>query len=135
MDTKTKESPITQKALELCQVIVEQPDFATLKQQLDAFLGDELLKFDYQQVNGLGDLLQLKQSRGLDLEQDEISKFEALREKLLGDPVAQGFMQAQEQLQELHEVVQRFLNKTFELGRRPEYEDVHDGSCSECGCH
>ena len=44
-------------------------------------------------------------------------------------------MDAQAQLQQLHEVVGNFLNKTFELGRRPEYEDVHDGSCGDCGCH
>src|SRR5687768_10152654 len=113
MDTKAKESPITQKALELCQAIVEQPDFVAVKHKLDAFMNDELLKFEYQQLNGLGDLLQMKQSRGLELAQEEIIKFEALREKLLSDPVAQGFMEAQEQMQQLHEVVQRFLNKTF----------------------
>ncbi len=133
MDTKVKESPITQKAQELCQAIVEQPDFLELKQKLDAFLADELLKFDYQQVNGLGELLQMKQSQGLELPQDEVAKFEALREKLLNDPVAQGFLEAQQQLQQLHEVVNRFLEKTFELGRRPEYEDVH--GCGDCGCH
>jgi hypothetical protein len=77
----------------------------------------------------------MKQSQGLDLKPEEITQFEALREKFLGDPVAQGFLDAQQQLQLLHETVSRFLNKTFELGRRPEYEDVHDGSCRDCGSH
>jgi cell fate (sporulation/competence/biofilm development) regulator YlbF (YheA/YmcA/DUF963 family) len=135
MDTKAKESPITQRTLELCQAIVEQDDFQTLKQKLDAFMSNELLKFEYQQVNGLGELLRMRQSQGLELPMDEVAKFEVLREKLMNDPVAQGFLDAQEQLQQLHEVVSRFLNKTFELGKRPEYEDVHDGSCSDCGCH
>jgi hypothetical protein len=135
MDTKAKESPITQRTLELCQAIVDQSDFRATKQKLDAFLSNELLKFEYQQVNSLGDLLRMKQGQGLELKPEEITQFEALREKFLSDPVAQGFLDAQEQLQQLHEVVSRFLNKTFELGRRPEYEDVHDGSCSDCGCH
>jgi len=135
MDTKAKESPITQRTLELCQAIVDQSDFQVLKQKLDAFLSNELLKFEYQQINGLGDLLRMKQGQGLDLKPEEVTQFETLREKFLTDPVAQGFLDAQEQLQQLHEVVSRFLNKTFELGRRPEYEDVHDGSCSDCGCH
>ena len=135
MDTKAKESPITQRTLELCQAIVDQADFQGVKQKLDAFMADELLKFDYQQVNGLGDLLRMKQSQGIELQPEEVTRFETLREKFLSDPVAQGFLDAQEQLQQLHEVVGRFLNKTFELGRRPEYEDVHDGSCSDCGCH
>jgi len=135
MDTKAKESPITQRTLDLCQAIVEQTDFQTLKQQLDAFMSNELLKYEYQQVNGLGDLLRMKQGQGLELKPEEVTQFETLREKFLNDPVAKGFLDAQEQLQQLHEVVSRFLNKTFELGRRPEYEDVHDGSCSDCGCH
>jgi cell fate (sporulation/competence/biofilm development) regulator YlbF (YheA/YmcA/DUF963 family) len=135
METKAKESPITQRTLELCQAIVEQSDFQTLKEKLDAFMSNELLKYEYQQVNGMGDLLRMKQGQGLELKPEEITQFEALREKFLGNPVAQGFLDAQEQLQQLHEVVGRFLNKTFELGRRPEYEDVHDGSCSDCNCH
>jgi cell fate (sporulation/competence/biofilm development) regulator YlbF (YheA/YmcA/DUF963 family) len=134
MDTQAKESPITQRALELCQAITDQPDFQSLKEKLDAFLSNELLKFDYQQLNGLGDLLRMKQGQGMELKPEEITQFEAMREKFLSDPVAQGFLDAQEQLQQLHEVVGKFLNKTFELGRRPDYEDVHDGSCSDCGC-
>ena len=135
METKAKESPITQRTLELCQAISEQADFQTLKEKLDAFMSNELLKFEYQQVNSLGDLLRMKQSQGLELKPEEVAQFETLREKLLNDPVAQGFLDAQEELQRLHEVVGKFLNKTFELGRRPDYEDVHDGSCSDCGCH
>jgi cell fate (sporulation/competence/biofilm development) regulator YlbF (YheA/YmcA/DUF963 family) len=135
MDTKVKESPITERTLDLCQAIVDQADFQVLKQKLDAFMSNELLKFEYQQINGMGDLLRMKQGQGLELKPEEVTHFETLREKFLNDPVAQGFLDAQEQLQQLHEVVSRYLNKTFELGRRPEYEDVHDGSCSDCGCH
>jgi len=134
MDTQAKESLITQRTLDLCQAIVDQSDFQVLKQKLDDFMSNELLKFEYQQVNGMGDLLRMKQSQGLELKPEEITQFEVMREKFLGDPVAQGFLDAQEQLQQLHEIVSRFLNKTFELGRRPEYEDVHDGSCRDCGC-
>ena len=134
METQAKESPITQRTLELCQAIVDQNDFQVIKRKLDDFMSNELLKFEYQQVNGLGDLLRMKQSQGVELKPEEVTTFEAMREKFLGDPVAQGFLDAQEQLQQLHEVVSRFLNKTFELGRRPDYEDVHDGSCRDCGC-
>src|SRR5258708_1571620 len=135
MDTKAKESPITQRTMELCQAIAEQTDFQEVKGKIDAFMSNELLKYEYQQVNGLGDLLRMKQSQGLELKQEEVSQFETLREKFLNDPVAKGFLDAQEQLHQLHEVVGKFLNKNFELGRRPDYEDVHDGSCSDCGCH
>ena len=135
MESTVKESRIIQKALELCQAVVEQPDFQSLKEKLDAFMGDELVKFQFQQVNGLNDLLQAKQRDGLLLKDEEIAQFDALREELMKNPVAQGFFEARQELEKLHDALGRFVNKTFELGRSPEYEDVFDGSCSDCGCH
>ena len=135
MDTTAKDSGIIQRTMDLCQAIVEQSDFQGLKEKLDAFMADEYLKFQFQQVNDLGNLLQMKQSQGLELKPEEIAQFETLRESVVQNPVAQGFLDAQQQMQQLQQVVSRFLDKTFELGRRPEFEDVHDGSCGNCGCH
>lgn len=135
MQTREKESGIIQKTLDLCQAITEQPDFAAVKEKWDAFMHDEGLKFRYQQVNDLGNLLQMKQSHGLELKPEEIDQFENMRQELLNNPIAQGFLDAQQELAQLHQTVSRFLDKTFELGRRPEFEDVHDGSCQDCGCH
>ena len=135
MESTLKESPIIQKTLELCQAVTEQPDFQALKGKLDAFMRDELVKFQFQQVNELNELLQMKQRSGLALKDEEIAQFDALREELFKNPVAQGFVEAQQELQKLHDALGRFVNKTFELGRSPEYEDVFDGSCSDCGCH
>jgi cell fate (sporulation/competence/biofilm development) regulator YlbF (YheA/YmcA/DUF963 family) len=135
MESTIKESPIIQKTLELCQAVSEQPDFQALKGKLDAFMRDELVKFQFQQVNDLNELLQMKQRSGLALKDEEIAQFDALRDELFKNPVAQGFVEAQQELQKLHDALGRFVNKTFELGRSPEYEDVFDGSCSDCGCH
>lgn len=135
MQTLDPESGIILRTRDLCQALVEQPDFIDLKGKLDAFLSDELLKFKFQQVNDLGNLLQMKQSQGLELKPDEIATFEKLRDDLLGNPVAQGFLDAQQQMQQLHQMVDKFIDRTFELGRRPEFDEVHDGSCGDCGCH
>ncbi len=135
MESTIKESPIMQKTLELCQAVAEQPDFQALKGKLDAFMRDELVKFQFQQVNDLNELLQMKQRSGLALKDEEIAQFDTMRDELFKNPVAQGFVDAQQELQKLHEALGRFVNKTFELGRSPEYEDVFDGSCSDCGCH
>ena len=135
MDIHDKESGIVQKTLDLCQAVVEQPDFQAVKEKFDAFVADEFLKFQFQQVNDLGQLLQLKQSDGLEVTAEERATFEEMREKFLSNPVAQGFLDAQQQMQQLHQVVGKFIDKTFELGRRPEYDDLQDGSCGGCGCH
>ncbi len=135
MDTNAKESGIVLRTQELCQAVVEQSDFQSLKAKLDAFMSDELLKFKYQQLNDLGNLLYMKRDNGAEIREEEVVQFETMREELLGNQVVQGFMEAQQQLQQLHQIVGRFLDKTFELGRRPEFEDVHDGSCCGGGCH
>jgi cell fate (sporulation/competence/biofilm development) regulator YlbF (YheA/YmcA/DUF963 family) len=135
MDIHDKESGIVRKTLDLCQAVVEQPDFQAVKEKFDAFVADEFLKFQFQQVNDLGQLLQMKQSDGLEVTAEERATFEEMREKFLSNPVAQGFLDAQQQMQQLHQVVGKFIDKTFELGRRPEYDDLQDGSCGGCGCH
>ena len=135
MDTNAKESGIIQKTLDLCQAIVDQPDFQDMKQKLDTFLGDEYLKFQFQQVNQLGELLQMKQSGEIEIEEEEVTQFETLRKDLMSKQAALDFLEAQQQMQRLHQVVGQYLDKTFELGRRPAFEDIHDGSCGNCGCH
>ena len=134
METSSKDSIIVQKTQDLCQTLVEQPGFQDLKGKLDAFMADEGLKFHYQQVNDLGSLLQMKQGEGLELKEEEIKQFETMREELLSNPVARGFLEAREEVQKVHQIVGSYLEKTFELGRRPEFEDLQSG-CGDCGCH
>lgn len=136
MDTSTAESHIIQRTLDLCQAIVEQPEFRSLKESIDAFMGDEGAKFQYQQVNQVGQLLQMKQREGAELQPEEIARFETMRQELLANPTAMRFLDAQDKMQQIHQAVGKALDKTFELGRRPAFEDLQDGSCgSGCGCH
>ena len=58
------------------------------------------------------------------------------REALLGNPVARGFLDAQEELNSIQESIQSHVAKTLELGRLPQPEDFEGGSCGHgCGCH
>ena len=98
MEILVKDSGLVDSTRALCRAVTDQPDFMALKGKLDAFLADELLKFQFQQVNDMGHLLQMKQSQGLELKPDEIEKFETLRQEVMENPVAQGFLEAQSQL-------------------------------------
>jgi cell fate (sporulation/competence/biofilm development) regulator YlbF (YheA/YmcA/DUF963 family) len=136
MESTTKESPIIQKTLELCETIIAQPDFQSLKTKLDAFLSDEGLKFQFQQVNEMGGLLEQRHRAGLEIKPEEIAQYETMHESVFGNPTVKDFVEAQQELAKLHDAIGRFVGKSFELGRKPEFEDVFDGSCgSGCGCH
>jgi hypothetical protein len=71
---------------------------------------------------------------GMPLSNDEILEFEKHRDALVNNPVAKGFLDAQQQMQTVQESVGQYVAKTFELGRLPSEEDF--SSCgSGCGCH
>jgi len=136
MTTTTVENTITEKTLELCSAIVAQPDFGDIRQRIDAFMADDKSRAQYESLMTKGQALNDKQQRALPLSGEEISDFEKDREALLGNPVARGFLDAQEALHEIQESVQKYVAKTLELGRVPTEEDLGGGSCGHgCGCH
>ena len=107
-----------------------------IRQQVDAFLADESIKVQYQELSDRGAMLQHKQQTGMPLDMAEIADFEKRREAFLTSPVAQGFLEAQQAMQTVQESVTQFVAKTFELGRLPQQEDFDNGSCGHgCGCH
>jgi len=127
------EPAILQKTLELCQTIVDQPEFVDMRQRIDAFLADEQAQAQYQSVVQKSEHLQHKQHSGEPLNNDEISEFETDRDTLLNNPVARGFLDAQQQMQRVQSSVTKYVTKTFELGRVPEPEDFD--TCGQgCSC-
>jgi cell fate (sporulation/competence/biofilm development) regulator YlbF (YheA/YmcA/DUF963 family) len=136
MQTTIEETPVVQKTRELCQAILDQPNMASIRQRIDAFLGDEKTRTQYDRLMEKGQTLQQKQQAALSLSDDEISSFEKDRETLLNNPVARGFLDAQEELHTMQESIHQYVNKTLELGRMPTDEDLSGGSCGHgCGCH
>lgn len=117
------------KTQELCQAILDRPNFHDVRNRIEAFMNDEVAKLQYQMVNERGMVLQQKQQAGAQLTDEEIAQFEAARETFMKNPVATGFLDAQQDLQKLQEGLSEYINKTFELGRVPTPEDFDN-----CGC-
>ena len=131
----TEDTIIIQKTRELCQSLLEQPEFTSIRQRMDTFMSDEEAKSQYQSLNEKGEFLTFKQKQGQPLADEEVAEFEGLRQKFLNNPVAQGFLDAQQEMHQIQESVGAYVGKTFELGRVPESEDFDSGSCGpSCGC-
>jgi cell fate (sporulation/competence/biofilm development) regulator YlbF (YheA/YmcA/DUF963 family) len=136
MTTQVEENVVTQKTRELCQSIVEQPEFQSIRQRIDTFMADETSKSQYQSLAEKSEMLEHKQQMGVQMSPEEISDFEKNREALINNPIARDFMDAQQTMREIQESVVKYVSKTFELGRMPEESDFSSGSCgSGCGCH
>ena len=137
MQTTIEETAFTQKTRELCQAILEQPEYLAARQNIEAFIADEKSRAQYESLSAKGQELQHKQQQALPLSGEEIAAFEKEREALLSNPVARGFLDVQEQMNEFQQTVNQFMSKTLEIGRVPTAEDLDSGgSCgSGCGCH
>ncbi len=134
--TNAGNGPILEKTLELCEAIVSLPEFPSLRQQLDAFLADESLQARYQELAEQSTSLQHQHQQGETLDAAAVSAFEQKRDAFLGNPVARGFLDAQQSMQDVRETVTRYVTRTFELGRVPTEEDFGGCGCgSSCGCH
>ncbi len=127
---------IEAKTRELCETLITQPEMISIRKRIDTFLADSSARGQYEVLMNKGQALQEKQQHGQVLAPAEISDFEKSRESLLGNPVAKGFLDAQEELHELQHSIQKHITKTLELGRLPKAEDLEEGSCGHgCGCH
>ena len=136
MQTITEENVITQKTRELCQTLLDQPEVQAIREQIEAFMMNEEAKTQYQLLSEKGEFLQHKQQQGLSLTNEEVADFEQTREALFNNPVARGFLDAQQEMHKMQESVGQYVTKTFELGRVPNADDFQSGSCgSGCGCH
>lgn len=136
MLTETEENAVVEKTRELCGTILAQPNMGSIRQRIDAFLADDQARGQYESVMTKGQMLNEKQQRSLPLSGEEISDFEQQREALLKNPVARGFLDAQEAMHHIQDSVHKYVSKALELGRVPEPEDFESGSCGHgCGCH
>ena len=105
MASTIEETPIARKTRELCQTILEEPSVKALRQRIDSFMADEKTREQYDGLVAKGQALQEKQQRAVALTGEEISDFEQHRDALLKNPVARGFIDAQQELHEVQESI------------------------------
>jgi cell fate (sporulation/competence/biofilm development) regulator YlbF (YheA/YmcA/DUF963 family) len=127
---------IETKTTELCHAILEKIKSNGIRQRIDTFLADNDARGQYESLMSKGQALQEKQQGGQALAPEEIAAFEKDRDALLKNPVAVGFLDAQEEMHDLQHSVKKMVSKTVELGRIPTAEDLAE-SCGHggCGCH
>ncbi|HEX4342259.1 MAG TPA: YlbF family regulator [Verrucomicrobiae bacterium] len=136
MQTLT-EDLVEQKTQELCQAILDQPNLRDARERISTFIANDTARKQYETVMAKGQALQDKQQQSQQLTNEEIADFEKHREILVNNPVARGFLDAQEELQHVEQSIRKQVSKTLELGRLPTEEELGEGgSCgSGCGCH
>lgn len=134
METTAVDTLVTVKTRELCQALVDEPGMQSIRQRIEAFMADEQTRAQYDSLVSKGQALHEKQQNSLPVDGAEVATFEADRTALLDNPVARAFLDAQQELHEVRESIQKYVTRTLELGRVPCSADMEECCDNHGGC-
>ena len=127
-------SAVIDKTKELCQAIIDEPEFKDLWTKVENFISNESAKSQYEALLMKQNQLHQKQRQGMKLSREDIQDFELQRDKLYENPVAMDFIVTQQELERVQRTVSQYVNLALELGRLPSEGDIAAASgCSTCG--
>jgi cell fate (sporulation/competence/biofilm development) regulator YlbF (YheA/YmcA/DUF963 family) len=136
MEHETGDIMVQLKTVELCQAILDQPDFQSIRKRIDDFQANDQAQSLYRVLNEKREHLEGKQQNGQSLTSEEIADFEKQRDEFLANSVAMAFMDAQQEIHQVRSFISKYVSRTFELGRLPKEEDMKCESCgNKHGCH
>ncbi len=141
MPTLLEESvSLEAKTKELCQSILDDPQFAEAHANIETFLADEGAQSVYQAWREKGQELHRMGHEGLQPNDDDLDQFQTLKEAVMTNRVAADFMESENSLNEIFGTVTKMVQKTLQLGRMPTDEDMVESGCcggsggGGCGC-
>jgi cell fate (sporulation/competence/biofilm development) regulator YlbF (YheA/YmcA/DUF963 family) len=130
---------ITAQIESLCAIIAADPEVQSARETAEAFLADDQAVTLYREVMNLGRTLEQRHRSGVELEAEDLARFQTLQDQADQHEGIQSFMAAQDALQAVANTVNGFITKTLERGRVPALEEVvGGGGCcggGGCGCH
>lgn len=118
------------KARELCQFIVDQPEFAAARGNIEAFLENAEAQQIYRAWQEKGQELHRMSHEGLQPNDGDLQEMERLRESVTNNEVASDFTEAESQMNGTFSGVTKLLQQTLQLGRVPSVEEMNP----ESGC-
>jgi cell fate (sporulation/competence/biofilm development) regulator YlbF (YheA/YmcA/DUF963 family) len=133
---QNERNTVIEQTRQLCQAILAQPGMSSVRERIDAFLGNEQARADYDALVSQGQSLQEKQERSVPLSEEEIADFESRRQKVFDNHVSRGYLEAQQALQEVRHSVNKLLSMSLESGQVPTAEEFQAATCGHgCNCH
>jgi cell fate (sporulation/competence/biofilm development) regulator YlbF (YheA/YmcA/DUF963 family) len=133
---------VDEKARELCQFIVDQPDFSEARRQIEVFLEDAEAQAVYRAWQEKAHEIHRMGHEGLQPNDADLQEVDRLRQAVAGHGVASSFAQAEDQMNGIFGSVTKLLQQTLQLGRVPSVEEMNtnSGCCGGgggggCGCN
>jgi cell fate (sporulation/competence/biofilm development) regulator YlbF (YheA/YmcA/DUF963 family) len=124
---------------DLCRALAEDASLSSARQAAESFLADDHAVGLYRDMVGLGRQLQQRRQAGALVEESELNELRKLQEQAQAHPGINGFLAAQQSMQEAIDVVHAFVAKTLQGGKVPTAEEIAaetqgGGCCGGGGC-
>lgn len=91
----------------------------------------------FRKVNEYGEKLRNKSMEGMPPSEEEIAKFDSLRQAVVDNPLCKGFLDARQELDDMLAAVSQYLVLAINKGSSPTDEEVADSlarQMSTCSC-
>lgn len=137
MQTLIAEKTIDENIQDLCEAILGDSEYQERASHIEALLADSDSKADYVKFSQKGDEMHQKQHSGEEVNDADLDEYEVLRKAAEDNPKVKNFMNAQSELNALHQKVSKYISKTIENGKVPTAEEINakEGCCGGgCGC-
>lgn len=140
MTTSVLNPELTEMTTQLCNALAVSKEIIAAKAQMDLFFHNPEATKLFQEVNTYGEELRDKHLAGMPPSEEEIARFDKLRQAVIDNEFSRGFLEARQQIDEILATINTFLGMTIDLGRAPSPEEVEETrkqaeeGCS-CGGH
>ena len=124
----------------LCNLLAKEDKVVASKAKIGLFFQNPEATKLFEEVNAYGEELRNKHLAGMPPTEEEISKFDALRENVIKNDAARGFLEARQTIDELLNTINHYLGMSIALGRAPTPEEIEEArqramsAQSSCSC-
>lgn len=122
---------------ELASVFAQSQKVVAAKARIGLFYQNPEATDIFRKVSEYGDELRNKHMAGMAPSEEEIAKFDKMRQDVVENPLCSGFLEARQQLEELLSTVNQYLCLAIDKGAAPTDEEVAaamNQQMSACSC-
>lgn len=141
MENSTFSTELRTATESLCNLLAKENAVISSKAKIGLFFQNPDATKLFEEVNAYGEELRNKHMAGMQPTEEEIAKFDQLRENVIKNDVARGFLEARQTIDEILNTINQYLGMSIDLGRAPTPEEIEtarqqamSASCS-CGGH
>ena len=110
----------------LCNLLAKDDQVVASKAKIGLFFQNPEATKLFEEVNAYGEELRNKHLAGMPPTEEEISKFDTLRENVVKNDAARGFLEARQTIDELLNTINHYLGMSIDLGRAPTPEEIEE---------